>query len=145
MKRSPMGKLIEAAEQFIEVAYLRPSTEAASRWSQGGKVSEIKYGGHTAAELTKLEAAATPGPWVGDRYDSTVKYAILSGGYHVYNVNCDPSDDASYVTYGDEDTNLTMAARNALPDLLTRIKQLEAENGRLREAREEADAGGAEC
>ncbi|MFN0318379.1 MAG: hypothetical protein ACKVQA_25420 [Burkholderiales bacterium] len=91
-----------------------------------GRQADMMYGGKTDAELIELEAKATPAPWRGDRYDGTVKYAIRNGKHHVFNVNCDPCEDAEYLTYGDEDTELTMAARNALPDLLAEIRTLRA-------------------
>lgn len=85
------------------------------------------------AELDALEKAATPAPWIGDRHDGTVKYCIMGGEdrkYRVYNVDCKAPDlevdQYDYKVYGEEDTDLTMAARNALPELLADLKRYRA-------------------
>lgn len=98
---------------------------------------ERKYGGHTAEEMKALVAAATPGPWFEQyEYDggrtvcqmrSTSERICVNRAVHVAG---NPWESAK------ENGMLIAAARNALPDLLARIEQLEADNGRLRTALE---------
>jgi hypothetical protein len=81
------------------------------------------YGGKTAEELTALHEAATPEPWqeFAESGDWWMGRADSDGG---------PADDRSICATGSEDwteqadIDLTVAARNALPDLLAEVERL---------------------
>ena len=78
-------------------------------------------------ELERLLAAATPGEWVacgwGDGSTPDGVTNIFNHDAEVLLMECLPIDDAA----------LIVAARNSLPALLTEIRELRAENARLRE------------
>jgi hypothetical protein len=70
--------------------------------------------------LRELASKATPAPWIGDRFDGTVKYFILGGSSRV-NVCRGDNGNSECGPYGFEnsaDEELVMAMRNALPALL---------------------------
>ena len=84
-----------------------------------------------SAELRRLLAEATPGPW----------HRGTTRTYGIYSADADPEDQRTVATVphwdgsshltpidsrGDADAALIVAAVNALPDLLDRIDALEA-------------------
>jgi len=83
--------------------------------------------------LKKLEAAATPGPWVGDRYDGTVKYAIQGPGDALVCQGCNGNSagDNPYGFQSTEDESFVMAARNALPALIAVAEAAKGVAGRM--------------
>ena len=84
------------------------------------------------ARLRALLEAATPRPWKGDRYDGTIKYAVLGGDnrqYFVFGINYGGDlDEAGYkvFNYGNEDETLMLEAVNALPGLIDEVERLRA-------------------
>jgi hypothetical protein len=70
------------------------------------------------AKLRELCEKATAGPWVGDRYDGTVKYRMLSEAGETVMTCCD--DCGMY----EENSEFTMEARTALPELLDEVERM---------------------
>lgn len=85
-------------------------------------------------ELERLLAAATPGEWVtGCGFERNYLYGggahlACIGGSEDYEINDDGSPNEA-----DNNADLIAAARNSLPAILTEIRELRAENARLRE------------
>ena len=65
-------------------------------------------------KLEALEKAATAGPWKGDRYDGTVKYAIegVDGVMVCHGCNGNSAGDNPYGFQRSEDDEFVMAIRN---------------------------------
>jgi hypothetical protein len=70
--------------------------------------------------LRDLLPKATPAPWIGDRYDGTIKYSILGGPNRAIVCRGDNgnSECGPYGFNNGADEELVMAMRNALPALL---------------------------
>lgn len=85
-------------------------------------------------ELERLLAAATPGEWVtGCGFERNYLYGggahlACIGGSEDYEINDDGSPNEA-----DNNAALIVAARNSFPALLTEIRELRAENARLKE------------
>jgi len=74
--------------------------------------------------LRELESKATKGPWIGDRHDGSVKYAIY--GHDMATVlECDHKNgESGFLGDKDEfDEQLVIESRNALPELLDWIER----------------------
>lgn len=86
----------------------------------------------TEAELRRLLAEATPGPWHAWRHGehSLYKGPGVEAGAGTY--ICETATDG--MGLGDADAALIVAAVNALPSLLDRMAALEEANGRLMKA-----------
>lgn len=68
-------------------------------------------------ELMRLHAAATPGPW---------KVATWYGGYHTIRPKKEPEKSLGQIERKD-DAAYICAACNAVPELVARIRELEAQ------------------
>lgn len=78
MKRSPIGKLIEAAERFIDVADLGPSTEAYDDALRKLHAA-IKAASETPEDWRPIETAPKDCWVLGWAVDSTVPCAMMWG------------------------------------------------------------------
>lgn len=86
-------------------------------------------------ELERLEKAATPGPWEGP-WGDTHTVAAFEGKLNEHSLTNDPRGDAFPVTQYTQpnDAALIAALRNALPELLRRLRAAEADAERWRTA-----------
>lgn len=74
-------------------------------------------------ELMRLRAAATPGPW---KFCTDEIYVCGELIYHDYVGNAEGKEVASRITrVSDEDGAYICAACNSVPELVTRIRELE--------------------
>lgn len=87
-------------------------------------------------KLEALEKAATPGPWkVGD-YESTTRQFLTQQGCIIFadDADGDPIQVADCSQWGlaneGDNTAFIAAARNALPELIARLRRLESLHGR---------------
>lgn len=91
----------------------------------------------TIARLRELDRVASPAPW-----RTVFDTQIYAGEKEVFEVDASNDDICEWFECSDEcgcagyarkpDINLLVAARNALPDLLTEIDRLTAENQELK-------------
>lgn len=79
-----------------------------------------RYGGHTLDELEAMEQQATPAPWYQNDTEPQP--------YVVYCGSTTNPDKALLIATEWTDQVFVSAARNALPDLLERIRYLEAQH-----------------
>ena len=94
-------------------------------------------------ELMRLHAAATPGPWsvkIGD-FCSDDGYGTVALPYVEANGKtiCVPTDRGPYDENDEDDAAYIVAACNAVPELVARIRALEAQRDWLAQA--SANAG----
>jgi len=84
-------------------------------------------------ELERLEKSATPGPWEGP-WGDTHTVAAFEGELNEHSLTNDPRGDAFPVTQYTQpnDAALIAALRNALPELLRRLRAAEADAERYR-------------
>ena len=85
-------------------------------------------------ELERLLAAATPGEWAVcvDATGGTFVAGMTDTAETVCEFGAAPDDDGQEQL--DADAALIAAARNSLPAILTEIRELRAENARLKKA-----------
>lgn len=82
-------------------------------------------------KLKALEAAATPGPWIGQReYDGSRTICQVRATETLLCVNRRDSGGPTWKKT-EENCALIAKARNALPELIAEIEHLRAENARL--------------
>lgn len=79
-------------------------------------------------ELERLDKEATPAPWVHDHDFRD------DGADQVTAENLTICFMATPIEYHEADTEIIVALRNAAPEIFQRIRELEAENVRLRES-----------
>lgn len=101
------------------------------------------------SKLERLEKAATPGPWEGP-WGDTHTVAAFEGELNEHSLTRDPRGDAFPVTQytHPNDAALIAVSRNALPELLRRLRAAEVElaawkaqgsAGTIRQWREDAE------
>jgi len=103
----------------------------------------------TTARAVELLAKSTRGPWRGDRFDGTVKYAILAGDEAdpvvvltvdhknaTYGFGCCDDGFSNLSANGDGDELLTLAAPDLAADLIDARATIDALTAELKAARE---------
>lgn len=92
----------------------------------------------TQEELSKLKSAAefaSPGPWKGDRYDGTVKYALLAAdGTPVIKGDNGNSNSGPFGIANEEDEKYLMLAHPTA--VLALLALIEAQQKRINELTE---------
>jgi hypothetical protein len=78
-------------------------------------------------KLEELAKAATPGPWIGDRIDGTVKYDIVAGDYPngEFEIVCRGNNGNNFGFMKREDEDYTLAANpTAILELIAEVRNL---------------------